>query len=93
MFKDMYVCVIMHVKQRFYIKKKYIYIYIYNNHVCCLQQKFKRVLSRKKMQSKKKKTKNRYYHYVRSRGEILNCYINEWALLNVSADSSFACDG
>ena len=28
MFKDMYVCVIMHVKQRFYIKK-YIYIYIY----------------------------------------------------------------
>ena len=86
MFKDMYVCVIMHAKQRFYI-------YIYNNHVCCLQQKFKRVLSRKKMQSKKKKTKNRYYHYVRSRGEILNCYINEWALLNVSADSSFACDG
>ena len=47
----------------------------------------------KKCKVRKKKTKNRYYHYVRSRGEILNCYINEWALLNVSADSSFACDG
>jgi hypothetical protein len=45
------------VKKSFYIKKRN----KYNNHVRCLQPKYERVHSIKKMRSKKKeKTKNRY---------------------------------
>jgi hypothetical protein len=43
MFKDMYVCVIMHVKQRFYIKKKKKYIYIYIYIYICMRVRYTRV--------------------------------------------------